>query len=357
MKEIMEILNKNGYESYIVGGYVRDYLLGIKSTDIDICTNAPINEIVKMFNGRGKAYLQYFAYHITKGDYEYDITTYRKELRYKKNKPIELKIASNLGEDLIRRDFTINTFAMDKDGNFIDLLGSKKDLDSKIIKCVGDTEKKFTEDKTRIIRALRFACTLDFDLSTEIINFLKDKSYLLNEVPKEYKRSELDKIFDSVGADKFLFYVKRFEIEKYFNIKFDKVFPTYNKYGVWAQIEADLPFSNNELKTIESIKKIVNNNDLKMIDITTNSEDVIMNAACILNQVDKVKILKEINKLHSVIDIDADIDLFLKYVPTNEVVKTYRLVERRIVEGYLVNNKLDIEEFLSYIDVQDIEIN
>lgn len=346
MKEIMEILDKNGYESYIVGGYVRDYLLGMSSTDIDICTNAPINEIVKMFNGKGKAYPQYFAYHITKDNFEYDITTYRKELRYKKNKPVELKIASNLGEDLLRRDFTINTFAMDKDGNFIDLLGSKKDLNSKIIKCVGDTDKKFTEDKTRIIRALRFACTLDFDLSTDIINFLKDKSYLLNEVPKEYKRSELDKIFDSVGVDKFLYYVKRFEIQKYFNIKFDKVLPSYNKYGVWAQIETDLPFSNNELKTIETIKKIVKNNDLKMIDIVANNEDVIMNAAYILNQVDKVKIMYEINKLHSIIDMEADINLFFKYVPINEIVKTYRLVEKRIVEGYLANNEFDIENFL-----------
>ena len=152
MKEILEILNKNGYEAFIVGGYVRDYLLGISSYDVDISTNAPIEEIEKMFKGKGKSFPQYFAYHISDGDYEYDITTYRKELRYKKNKPVEIKKAKNLGEDLLRRDFTINTFAMDSNGYFVDLLGAKKDFNSKIIKCVGDTNQKLEEDKTRIIR-------------------------------------------------------------------------------------------------------------------------------------------------------------------------------------------------------------
>ena len=213
----MEILNKNGYEAYIVGGYVRDYLLGITSTDIDICTNAPISKIMNLFEGRGKAFPQYFAYHISENGYEYDITTYRKELRYKKNKPIELKIAKNLGEDLLRRDFTINTFAMDRQGLFIDLLGSKKDLDAKLIKCVGDVEKKFTEDKTRIIRALRFACTLDFDLDSEIVKFISSNGQLLEDVPREYKRKELDRIFDSVGLEKFIYYVRRFDMQKYFN--------------------------------------------------------------------------------------------------------------------------------------------
>ena len=230
--------------------------------------------------------------------------------------------------------------------DIIDLLGSKKDLNSKILKCVGDTDKRLEEDKTRIIRALRFACTLDFDLSSEIINFIANKSYMLNEVPKEYKRKELDKIFDSIGVDKFLYYVRRFDIQKYFDIKFDKVIPTYNRYGIWAQIETDLPFSNNELKTIDSIRKIVDNKNLKMEDIVTYDNDVIMNAAYILNQVDKVKILNEINNLHSIIDIDIDIDYFFQYIPIDEIVKSYRLVEKRIVEGYLANNREDIEEFI-----------
>lgn len=342
----MEILNKNGYEAYIVGGYVRDYLLGIISTDVDICTNAPISKIMNLFEGRGKAFPQYFAYHISEDGYEYDITTYRKELRYKRNKPVELKIAKNLGEDLLRRDFTINTFAMDSEGYFVDLLGSKKDLDAKLIRCVGDVEKKFTEDKTRIIRALRFACTLDFDLSSDIVKFISENANLLEDVPREYKRKELDRIFDSIGVDKFLYYVRRFDMQKYFNIEFDKVVPAYNKYGIWAQIETNLPFSKHEQREIKTIKDIVARNNIRLEDIRSYDEDIVANAAFILNQAEKLKVLKEINRLHSFIDLDVDIDLFFKYVPINDIVKTYRLVERRIVEGYLANNEFEIEDFL-----------
>ena len=89
MKEILDILNNNGYEAFIVGGYVRDYLLGNESKDIDICTNAPIEEIIKLFNGRGRAFKEYYSFHIEENGYSYDITTYRKELKYKKNKQIK----------------------------------------------------------------------------------------------------------------------------------------------------------------------------------------------------------------------------------------------------------------------------
>lgn len=346
MKEIIETLNNNGYDCFIVGGYVRDYMLGFSSKDIDFSTNAPIEKIIQLFQGQGKAYPQYYAYHITKDGYEYDITTYRKELRYKKNKPVEIQIASNLGEDLLRRDFTINTFAMDKDGKFVDLLGSKKDLDSKIIRCVGNTEEKLTEDKTRIIRALRFACTLDFDLDSEITKFLENKSHYLNEVPKEYKKKELDRIFESNGLDKFLYYVKRYNMEKYFNISFDKILPCYNRYGVWAQMETTLPFSNEESKKIKSIKKLIKSGNIRMIDILLNSEEIIVNASRILKQEEKVNALKEINNLHSIIDIDIDLDILFRYVKIDNVVETYRLIEKRIIEGNLLNNRYAIEDFL-----------
>ena len=349
MKEIVKLLNDNGFEAYIVGGYVRDYLLGLTSTDVDICTNAPIEDIIKIFNGRGVAYKEYYAYHIDEDGYSYDITSYRKELRYKRNKPVEIKYANSLEEDLKRRDFTINTFAIDNKGYLVDLLESKKDLNAKLIRMVGDTEKKLTEDKTRIIRAIRFACTLDFDLDKGITDFMANrKSYLLNEVPKEYKRKELDKIFDTINIDKFFYILRRYDMIKYFNISIgkDKIIPTYNKYGVWAQIDSDLPFSKKEKEIIDNIKTIVNNRDIHISDINLYSNDVIYNAASILNLEEKVKALEDILKLHSIIDIEADPDLFLKYVRISELKKTYKLVERSIMEGNLENSEIEIERFL-----------
>ena len=347
MREILEILNKNGYEAYIVGGFVRDYLLGISSNDVDICTNAPIEEIMRIFKNRGKAYEQYYSYHNEEGDMTYDITTYREELKYKKNKPVVIKPAEDLGNDLLRRDFTINTFAVNSNGEFVDLLGSKRDLDQKLIRVVGDTEKKFTDDKTRILRAIRFYCTLDFDLSSDIINFFESgKGKLLNEVPLEYKKKELDKIFNSNNIDKFFYFVEKYKLDKYLNIEFDKVTKTYNSLGIWAQIETTLPMTTVEKVLITSIKAVISNGRITMDDLRKFSDIVILNAASILRQEDRVKELLEIKKLHSIIDIDFELDDFFDYVTPSEFVKTYRLVERRIMEGYLENNKEDLEDFL-----------
>ncbi len=348
MKEIVKLLNENGYEAYIVGGYVRDYLLGIPSNDVDICTNAPIDKIMKIFKGRGKAFKEYYAYHIDDGEFSYEITTFRKEGKYKKNKPVDISIAKDLGTDLLRRDFTINTFAIDNAGHLVDILGAKKDLDSRLIRVVGDTEKKLTEDKTRIIRAIRFACTLDFDLDPEILNFISNKkAYLLNEVPAEYKKRELDKIFESNNIDKFFYLINRFNMSKYFNISYTgNIVQTYDKYGVWAQLQTDLPFSNKEKSIIVGIKKIVDDKDISLNEVKKYDKEIIYNAASILGLDEKVKALEDILKLHSIIDIDISIDEMVKYVNARDLKKTYKLVERRIMEGLLLNNKEEIIDFI-----------
>ena len=347
MKEIVNILVENGYEAYIVGGYVRDYLLGLKSYDIDICTNASIDKICELFKGKGVAYKEYFAFHIDRDGYSYDITTYRKEGKYKKNKPIEITKAKTLEEDLIRRDFTINTFAMDKNGLLVDKLGAKRDLDSRIIRTVGDANKKLSEDKTRIIRALRFACTLDFELDEDIIDFLsKKKAYMLNEVPNEYIRKELDKIFDSPNYSKFFYLIKKYNIEKYFNLKFDNIIDSYNRYGIWSQIETDLPFSKKEKRIIYSIKDIVNRNNITVNDVKNYEDVVLYNAAIMLHQESRLKAIKEVLNVHSIVDIDIDLDTLLIYAKADDLMKCYKYIERNIIEGNIENNNESIVVFL-----------
>lgn len=348
MNEIMYELFDNGYESYIVGGYVRDYLLGIKSNDIDICTNAPINKINKIFKNRGRCFKEYFAYHIAEDDFTYDITTYRKELRYRRNKPVEIKEAEDLKIDLLRRDFTINTLAIDINGKLVDLFDARKDLNSKIIKVVGDTKKKLTEDKTRIVRALRFACTLDFELDNEIVKFIESKNKrLLNEVTKEYKKSELDKIFDSGNSKKFFYYIKRYNIEKFFNIKVgNNIKETYNRYGIYSQIEFDLPISNKEKKIISDIKYIVDKGDINFTDIKKYSDDVLFNAASILGIEEKIGIVKEVYNMHSIVDIDINFDIMFRYVNIRNFKKVYKNIEKSIINGTLINDKDEIEKYL-----------
>ena len=348
MKEIMNKLVENGYDAYIVGGYVRDYLLGIESLDVDISTSAPINKIQELFNGEGTAYPQYYAYHIERDGVGYDITSYRKELKYRRNKPIELEPAKDLAEDLLRRDFTVNTFAITHDGKFIDIYGAKKDLDSKLIKVVGDIDKKFSDDKTRIIRAIRFACTLDFDLEPRIIDFLSSKQiYYLNEVPPEYKKRELDKIFDSPNAYKFFYLLKRYNLFKYFNIHtVPSVTQTYNRYGIWAQMDVDLPFSKEEKMIINSIRMFVDQGDISLSDFPYHSEEVIYNVASILGIESKVRSLLDILSLRSIIDIDMGISDMLEYVDVNDFKHVYKSVERNIMEGKLENRREVIIDYL-----------
>lgn len=344
----MNKLIENGYEAYVVGGYVRDYLLGVESTDIDICTNAPISAIIKLFKGEGTAFPQYYAYHIEKDGVSYDINSYRKELAYRRNKPIEIEPASDLATDLLRRDFTINTFAISSDGHLIDIYGAKKDLDSRLIRVVGDTEKKFKEDKTRILRAIRFACTLDFDLEPRIIDFLANKQvYLLNEISPEFKKRELDKIFDSNNTYKFFYLVKRYNMWKYFNIhSVPEVTQTYNRYGIWAQIDTDLVFTREEKRIIDNIRKIVEKGEIEFNDFALYDHEVVYNAASILGIEGKVRTLLDILSLKSIIDIDISVSTMLDYVDVDDFKRVYKLIERNIMEGKLENNRKAIIDYL-----------
>lgn len=346
MNDIVDKLTKNNFECFIVGGFVRDYLLSVESKDIDICTNAKIEDIIKLFGKEGKAYINYYSYHINRNDYSYDITSYRKELKYKNNKPYKIEYAKTLKEDLFRRDFTINTFAIDKDGKLIDLLNAKKDLDRKIIKVVGNTETKLKEDKTRIIRAIRFMCTLDFKLTKEIEDFLSKNGKLLNQIPKEYIKKELDKIFISKNYNKFFNIVTKYKLNKYLNIEYKDIKPSYNYYGIWSQITTKLPLTKKETNTIKNINKLVSNKDITISDIKNYNEDVILNASKILNIDTKVKKMMEIIKLHSIIDINFELKEIIDLVGISKTKKIFKEIEKNIINGNLINNHNDIERFI-----------
>lgn len=346
MNNIIEELTKAGYECFIVGGYVRDYLLSYESKDIDICTNAKIEDIERIFKEKGKSYPNYYSYHIKEQDYTYDITSYRKELKYKNNKPCKIEYAKTLKEDLKRRDFTINTLAIDKDGKLIDVMHAKKDLDKKIIKVVGDTETRLKEDKTRIIRAIRFACTLDFTLSKDIEKFLKKNGKYLNQIPKEYIKKELDKIFTSGNYIKFFDIVQKFKLNKYLNIEFTNIQPSYNYYGIWSQLNTKLPLTRKETYNIKYINKLVSNGDITIEDVKNYNEDIIKNAASLLNIDSKVKKILEITKLHSIIDINFDIYEISTLVGISKTKTMFKKIEKSIISGSLLNDHDEIERFI-----------
>ena len=125
--DYLKKIEKEGFEAYIVGGYVRDYLLGYKTTDVDITTSATPKNVCKIFGINTGEELG--CVNIKSSDLNVDITTYRKESNYFKHRPKSVVYVDDLKTDLQRRDFTINTICMDSDGNILDLLGGRKDLE------------------------------------------------------------------------------------------------------------------------------------------------------------------------------------------------------------------------------------
>ena len=189
--EVLNIFNKYGYVAYIVGGYPRDMILGIKTNDIDICTNAKPKEIINIFDTDSVSDNSYGSVRVIYKNCLFDVTTFRKDIKYEDNRrPIKIKYISDLKKDLLRRDFTINTMCIDKDGNIIDMLDAKDDIDKKVIKTVGNPRYRIKEDSLRILRAIRFASVLNFDIDDKTMNYIKKYGYLLNGLSYSRKKEE-----------------------------------------------------------------------------------------------------------------------------------------------------------------------
>jgi len=221
-KEIKFIINKiktSGFEAYVVGGCVRDFLREVEPEDWDITTNAKPEEIKKIFP---KSFYENKFLTVTVQTNnknlklkEIEITTYRLETKYSdKRHPDEIDFAKTLKEDLARRDFTINAIALEPQKTkfaIIDLYDGQTDLKNKIIRAVGDPEKRFNEDALRMLRAVRFATTLSFSaqggpasgwqIEEKTANAIKKNSIWLKAISRERIRDEFLKIIMSERAD------------------------------------------------------------------------------------------------------------------------------------------------------------
>lgn len=178
---ILSKLNNNGYEAYIVGGCVRDSLLGLVPHDWDICTSALPEQILEAFNDYKiiPTGLKHGTVTIVIDASQYEITTYRIDGEYEDNRHHkEVSFTSNLKDDLSRRDFTINAMAYSPLIGLIDYFNGQDDLNKKIIKCVGDPNKRFNEDALRILRCLRFSSTYNFSIETKTSKSIHDNAYL-----------------------------------------------------------------------------------------------------------------------------------------------------------------------------------
>jgi tRNA nucleotidyltransferase/poly(A) polymerase len=194
-EHILESLSLAGYEAYLVGGSVRDSILKRPSKDYDICTSATPEQISALFEDVDLVGAHFGICIVHEGDEQVEVATLRLDGAYSDNRrPDEIKYTLDVKEDLARRDFTINGLLMDKDGQIIDHVDGLIDIHAKIIRCIGDPQKRFHEDALRMLRAIRFAAQLGFKIDPHTSDSIRYNAHLLVNVSKERIRDEFNKV-------------------------------------------------------------------------------------------------------------------------------------------------------------------
>lgn len=168
VKFIIKTITEAGYEAYVVGGCVRDSILGRVPGDWDITTSAKPHEVKALFRRTIDTGIQHGTVTVMLEKEGFEVTTYRIDGKYEDSRhPKEVTFTPNLTEDLRRRDFTINAMAYNEDAGLIDIFGGMRDIGQKVIRCVGNAEERFTEDALRIMRAIRFSAQLGYSIEEE----------------------------------------------------------------------------------------------------------------------------------------------------------------------------------------------
>ena len=203
VRSIMERLTEAGYEAYCVGGCVRDSLLGRAPEDWDITTSALPEQVKSLFSNTVDTGIQHGTVMIVRKGTGYEVTTYRIDGEYKDGRhPEQVTFTRSLEEDLKRRDFTINAFAYNKKTGLVDLFGGLDDLEAKVIKAVGDPNKRFEEDALRIMRAIRFSAQLGFSVEEMTYDAISSHSDRLAQVSMDRIRVEFEKTLVSKNSGK-----------------------------------------------------------------------------------------------------------------------------------------------------------
>lgn len=388
--KVRYIINKiyqNNYEAYIVGGCVRDAILGFEPNDYDITTSASPNTIQEIFKDFKciETGIEHGTVSVVIEDEIFEITTYRIEGEYKDHRrPDKVDFTDRLEEDLKRRDFTINAMAYNEKKGLIDLFGGKEDLNNKIIKTVGNPYDRFNEDGLRMIRAIRFSSKLNFTIEKETLKAIYDKSFIINNISLERITDEFTKIIlsDKPENIKYLFETK---LLKYLNISNEddigKLKQFYNEIVILKKINKNL---EKRLALLDYIVEKNNINCKSFCNELIYSKKVIKNHNIILtllknieidhlNKVEIKKILSEVdrNLLEEYLDIsriiydkekkvDEIIDILSEIEENNEcyIIKNLKVNGRDIMSlGYKNKEVGEVLNYLLEIVIEDYTLN
>lgn len=194
VEKILSILADNNEEAYVVGGCVRDCLMGRTPNDWDITTSALPEKVKSLFYHTVDTGIKHGTVTVIMQHKSCEVTTYRLDGKYTDSRhPDSVEFTPSLAEDLKRRDFTINAFAYNKSKGFVDLFDGLSDLENRTVRCVGEPDRRFEEDALRIMRAVRFAAQLSFDIEEETAKAISRHAEALEKVSMERIRTEFEK--------------------------------------------------------------------------------------------------------------------------------------------------------------------
>lgn len=368
--EFVNLIKDNGFQAYLVGGCVRDFLLGIEPLDYDVTTSALPSQIIDIFSNCKiiPTGIKHGTVTVIYKNIPFEVTTFRTDGLYLDNRhPDSVNFTNELKDDVSRRDFTINSICFDDE--VVDYYNGIEDLNNKIIKSVGDPLVRFEEDALRIIRALRFSVKLGFDIDSNTSNAIHKKKHLLNNVSIERINSEMDKMF---------MYNCEIIVKKYYDI-FEVIFPHLRNddkeyiinniskyvgepilcYSLFFKSVSEKKFnnlikkyhySNNSIRLIKllnyakidikndviSIKKLLKNYDYYDIMLCTKYHDLFMK-----NYDEVVKTLKKANnECHSLdmLAVNGNDLIAIGFKPGKNIKETLNYLLDLVIEEKVEND-------------------
>lgn len=195
VRQVLIKLQSRGHLAYLVGGCVRDIILGVQPQDWDICTSALPGEVLEIFSDARPTGIQHGTVTVYINSRAVEVTTFRADGSYADHRhPDAVSFVGDLNADLSRRDFTMNAIALPPDGLVADPFGGVSDIEQRLIRCVGEPEERFEEDALRMFRALRFSARLGFDIEPATMAAIRKKASLAAALAAERVRDEVEKI-------------------------------------------------------------------------------------------------------------------------------------------------------------------
>jgi tRNA nucleotidyltransferase (CCA-adding enzyme) len=325
-RRVLFELKKNGYEAFIVGGAVRDHLLGMPLTDIDITTNAKPHQVSKLFKTKPTG-LKYGTVTVFYNNETFEVTTYRVDGPYLDNRhPEDVIFSDSVIEDVKRRDFTINGILMSESLEIIDHVEGTQDLKNKIIKTIGNPLDRFNEDALRIMRAFYFQSKLGFQIDRETREAISSLKHLLSEIAMERILTEMIKILKGPqvkkaihsmvttgvsevlpGLSKGLNYCLTMESMPFVDVFFILSFVLH------GSIPKEWPFSNKHRNRYEIAAFLVNQNKYDAYTLYTYGLELSLLANRVSFLLKRSKNLKNtIEEMYESLPIQSDLDLKLR---------------------------------------------